>query len=249
MEEEPSSAPSVPQADFPDPDTRWARARRFIFCGLFFGILSACTSVPPPDEIPGCQQRIDLVRDMPQDDAVRQRFGAVCTLERQPDLDFGNGLSAYICGVFYPSVQQRAKEVQANLTVALGPLGPAPEFTSDLLGRETGPFGWAHDIVLLADAHGEVVSIVTTRAQLVTLQAVRSTRAAARLVGLGGQLDRTEQTWLCNGGAYRSDAGWTFPAVPENCETWGRDISVSAKGEINVGPPKETNRIVCGQYD
>ncbi|MBF0326877.1 MAG: hypothetical protein HQL42_17650 [Alphaproteobacteria bacterium] len=104
-------------------------------------------------------------------------------------------------------------------------------------------------MLLLADKDGEVVSALAMRSDLKRPMAVKSPRAASRLVSLSKAMPMVEAGWLCDNGAYRDTDSWVFPSVRKNCVQSERDVRVGFDGWIGFGPDKPTKGQICSAID
>lgn len=236
------------------------RALRSIGVLVCFATLAGCAAPPEAAKVEGCFLPVSLTPGNPQDDAVQRRFGAVCKrLGREPDLDFGGETSTYTCLVNYangvlgnrfpPDVWKENEERQLKLAEMLKPFGSTLEPRGDLIGASGGRLGWGHEMLLLTDKDGEVVSVLTMRSELKRRLVVKSPRAAARLVSLSKAMDHMETSWLCEGGAYQDADSWVFPSVRKNCAQIERDVRVGLDGRIGFGPNRPTQGMSCGVVD
>lgn len=237
-----------------------SRALRSIGVLVCFATLAGCAAPPEAAKVEGCFLPASLTPGNPQDDAVQRRFGAVCKrLGREPDLDFGADTSTYSCVVSYdsgflqnrfpPNVWKENEERRSKLAEALGRFDRTFEPRGDLIGASAGRMGWGHELLLLADKDGEVVSVLAMRSELKRRLVVKSPRAAARLVSLSKAMPYVELFWLCDNGAYRDIASWVFPSVRKNCVQIEQDVRVGFDGRIGFGPDKPTEGMRCGSVD
>lgn len=236
------------------------RALRSIGVLVCFAPLAGCAAPPEAVKIEGCLLRVSLTPGNPQDDAVQRRLGAVCKrLGREPDLDFGEDTSTYSCLVIYdsgfhqnrfpPDVWRENEERRSKLAEVLGRFDRTFEPRGDLIGVSAGRLGWGHELLLLADKEGEVVSVLAMRSELKRRLVVKSPRAAARLVSLSMAMDYMETSWLCEGGAYQDADSWVFPSVRKNCAQIERDVRVGFDGRIGFGSNRPTQGMRCGAVD
>lgn len=236
------------------------RALRSIGVLVCFATLAGCAAPPEAAKIEGCFLPVSLTPGNPKDDAVQRRFGAVCKrLGREPDLDFGEDTSTYSCLVSYdsgflqnrfpPDVWKENEERRSKLAEALGRFGRKFEPGGDLIGASGGRLGWGHELLLLTDKDGGVVSVLAKRSDLKRRLVVKSPRAATRLVSLSKAMDYMETSWLCEGGAYQDADSWVFPSVRKNCAQIERDVRVGFDGRIGFGPNRPTQGMRCGVVD
>lgn len=226
-------------------------------------ILAGCgllSETPVATKVEGCLLPAPLTPGNPQDDAVQRRFGAVCTrLGREPGLDFGEDTSTYSCRILHDSIDLRKtkeelerenEEKRRRLSESLGRrVDTQFELREKWMAFSFGQLQWAHDLLLLVDKDGRLVTVISMRSELDRALAVKSPNSAARLVLLSNALPFTEWRELCKNGAYQDGETWVFPSVSKYCKKIERDVRVGVNGRISFGPDRKIEEMSCPTFD